>query len=74
MGYAILQSNNGTKEWDTLSCVHCQAVIRLEKYKQAGGFCSTCHGPVCDHCAAKGVCSPWKEKVEMAIKRLDLRR
>lgn len=51
------------------TCSHCQAVIKMSEWKEAGGWCGKCEKPLCDHpdcmaeTALKG-CIPFIKKIE----------
>lgn len=62
-------------ECDTISCKHCQAIIKViisgvKKAAETKFRCERCRGPICRHCAEvlKGVCSPILAVVERALK------
>lgn len=64
-GYAILNDpDNKNREFDTLTCNHCQRIILLEPGKvPEGGWCFQCSKMVCNNCVDKG-CTPWEKKME----------
>lgn len=81
MGYVKVDnraSGHGIREYDTVPCGHCQAVINKQQWRDDGGIykCSGCKKPVCQHCCSKPtldgsagiLCDPWQEKVERAIR------
>lgn len=78
MGLIIIDETacGGKKvEIDTVSCRHCQAIIKIyNKLVYGAGSaryrCRHCRKPICRHCAVnlKGVCSPIDDKIEQALK------
>lgn len=72
-GYAIwVDPTMPTKECDTFTCKHCNAVVVVEarcKPEEAGGYCRMCMAPVCPACADKP-CTPFEKKLD-AIERRD---
>lgn len=55
-------------EIDTITCCHCQAVVRLNK---ADGtklspppYCLRCTAFQCPTCGAKGTCTPFEKAIE----------
>jgi hypothetical protein len=78
MGLIIIdETNTGGKkvEIDTVSCCHCQAIIKIYNRLVRGANntkhrCRHCRKPICKHCATalKGVCSPIQDKCEQAVK------
>ncbi len=71
MGYLFIDGEitpDGTthraQEFDTVSCKHCQAVIRLVKRQRQGAWCCLCNGPVCNtnRCASR--CVPFFMKID----------
>lgn len=62
-------------EFDTVSCGHCQALIRLvikgvKKAYETPYRCARCKLPMCRHCAEVlgGECDPLWEKINRALK------
>ena len=63
------------EEYDTISCKHCQGVIKIilrgcTKAAATKYRCSRCNGPICKYCAEtlKGECSPVALKIAHAVK------
>jgi len=56
-------------EYDTVSCKHCQAVIRVVHRQPQGAWCLQCQGPVCDTPACASRCVPFFLKIEAAQAR-----
>ena len=70
MGYLLVddRASGGMKrEYDTVSCKHCQAVIKVKR--RSGNWCRNCAGPVCDNIACTRRCTPFFKKVEEKLKR-----
>lgn len=62
-GYAtIVGPDAPIKEWDTITCKHCQRVVFVRK--DPGGFCRCCMAPVCGPCADNGSCAPFEKRLE----------
>lgn len=77
MGYLINDSRGGggsLKEWDTVACKHCQAVIKVERGARSGAWCQLCFGPVCDTKICATRCEPFFKKIEEKLRRLALLR
>ena len=59
-------------EADIQTCPHCQTVIKMQEWRQAGGWCVKCDAPLCDNpfCVAetnlKG-CVPFLKKLEQYV-------
>jgi len=71
-GYAIRSGADGTREWDTFTCSHCQRVVLVEARQDPstlGGFCRVCMKHICGPCADKGVCAPFEKAMERAEAR-----
>ena len=72
MGYLIIDHRGGggkLEEFDTVSCKHCQAVIKIIPGKREDKWCGLCAGPICEFCHAKGVCEPFWSKIERQLAR-----
>lgn len=55
------------QEADVQTCSHCQRVILLQQWKEAGGWCAKCFHPICDPCAVRAQtfgCEPFIKKIE----------
>lgn len=66
-GYLRLSGQDGTDEFDTVACVHCnrqQKVLPKQDPSTLGGFCQRCMGHVCGPCHAVGTCTPFMKQVE----------
>lgn len=67
-GYAVWTGATATREADTVTCCHCNAVVLLTApLDQLGGHCRLCDKPVCAACAGKA-CVPFERRLE-AIER-----
>lgn len=65
-GYMVMVDPDApkpTQEWDTLTCYHCQKIVKLTK-DDLGGFCRMCMKDVCGPCADHGACTPFEKKLE----------
>ena len=80
MGHLLIDdrvSGGKLREYDTVSCKHCQAVIKVElkpKTKMSGPWCDLCFGPVCDTEVCASRCTPFFKKVEEKLRRQALFR
>lgn len=69
-GYLVNNRDLRTREESHIrTCSHCQAVIKLEEWKEDGGWCSRCNAPVCSeaHCVAQTAklgCIPFIKLIE----------
>jgi hypothetical protein len=66
-GYAYLSDPEaGVKEWDTITCAHCNRVTHVQarqRPEDIGGLCKQCMGLICPRCVGEP-CVPF-------LKRLD---
>lgn len=81
MGYVIVDHRDSPpdvqrqmgriREYDTLSCRHCQGIIPMAHRQAQGAYCMKCGGPVHDtpRCASR--CIPWQRKLEEDIQRIE---
>ena len=72
MGYQICDnrvSGGRLEEYDTISCKHGQAVLRIIKGKKEGNWCGPCGGPICHRCARIGQCQPFLRQVDQQLAR-----
>jgi hypothetical protein len=56
-------------EADIQTCPHCQTVIKMNEWKEAGGWCAKCEAPLCSNpiCMAETAklgCVPFTKKLE----------
>lgn len=75
-GYATITEPGGvTKEFDTLSCCHCNAVFMVKATEiskpDPGGFCRLCMAPICPQCIGK-YCVPFMKRLDLYESRQDL--
>jgi len=60
-------------ERETRACCHCQAVVYAKTWREEGGFCHACFGPLCVHCAARMAvhgCENFKRKIDQQWDRM----
>ena len=60
------------KEADVRTCTHCQAVIKMQEWKDNGAFCHKCMAPICVRCggiAEKFGCVPFTKKLEEYVEK-----
>lgn len=70
-GYAVLSSPATTKEYDTITCAHCNSIVFLKKEgADPGGFCRHCMKGVCGKCADQGKCTPFEKKLAAYERRM----
>ena len=60
------------QEADVRTCSHCQAIIKMQEWREDGAWCSKCSSPVCSHgaCAKKTEamgCIPYVKYIETII-------
>lgn len=66
-GYRIITDPLGTKEEDTFTCCHCNAITAVIPFKGTaalGAWCTCCDAPMCWRCAKKGGCEHIEKKLE----------
>lgn len=81
-----LYSAGGQAEWsggektitrDTFTCTHCNTVVFVTPKMaptEMGGYCASCHAPICKCCVGKP-CVPFEKKLlAMERKAIDSRR
>ncbi len=74
-GYATVVGPDDSKEFDTISCAHCQFVMHIAKRAEAdqlGGFCRMCMKHICGRCADEGSCRPFEKKLDEYERRMRL--
>lgn len=74
MGYLMVDDRNSggeLREYDTVSCKHCQAIIKIVKRQKSGYWCHSCGGFICEHCGktSNGECLPFKKKLDEKLRR-----
>lgn len=57
------------QEADVQTCAHCQAIIKMQEWKNDGAFCGKCMKPICNEgqCAEQTFfygCVPFLKKIE----------
>ncbi len=75
MGYLLNDGRmaGGTlKEYDTVACKHCQAVIKVVKGARSGAWCNLCFGPVCNTAKCATRCEPFFKKIEEKLRSAEL--
>lgn len=58
-------------EGDVRTCMHCQAILIMQKWKDDGGWCGRCNAPICATCADRmdtHGCEPFIAQIEKALK------
>lgn len=72
-GYYLNNQGLGAREkeeGDVQQCVHCERVLIVQQWKEDGGWCRRCMGPVCVWCADRMLthgCEPAVKKIEEAF-------
>ena len=72
MGYLLIddRASGGLKqEFETVSCKHCQAVVKVMRRQKSGYWCRHCSGPVCALRECRERCSPFFKKIEEKLRR-----
>lgn len=73
-GYFVNDKELKTRqEADVQSCAHCQAVIKMQEWKDNGAFCGKCMHPICALCGTRALtygCEPFLKKIEAHAERL----
>lgn len=65
-GYAVITGPDATRECDTYSCRHCNAVTHVKagaRPEDIGGLCKTCMGLICPKCLGEP-CVPLLKRIE----------
>jgi len=62
-------AGDGKREADIRTCTHCQAIIKMQAWKDEGAFCRECFAPICVNCGtemkATGVCVPFMKRIDL---------
>lgn len=61
---------NRKQEADIQLCRHCETVIRLQAWKEDGGWCGRCMAPICGPCADRMLtygCEPFIRQIDAAF-------
>jgi len=70
-GYFINDKDLSTRqEADIQTCKHCQAIIKMQEWKEDGGFCRRCMAPICGPCGDRMLthgCEPFIKRLEQHI-------
>lgn len=71
-GYYEIMGPEGKQEGETLSCVHCQYIWKVESGSgRKRGFCFQCAGPTCGKPQCEERCIPFEQALEQ-IERRDI--
>lgn len=57
-------------EADVQCCTHCETILKMQQWKDDGGFCGRCMAPICGPCADRMLtygCEPAIKKIEQAF-------
>lgn len=77
-GYIIIvDPENGTREFDTITCFHCQALVhygRHSEFTERTGGCRLCGKVICIPCVDQGSCTPWWDQMTKAENQARFRR
>ncbi len=89
-GYATIFEPSSNIEYDTITCKHCQRIVRVKPgtgstvyllfddqghvTEEMGAFCRHCMAPVCLPCDDVGRCIPWEKQMECMEAKDRLRR
>jgi hypothetical protein len=64
-------ASGGSKvEADIKTCSHCQAIIKLQTWKEQGNFCNRCMAPICERCGIEMDtlgCVPFLKRLEQQV-------
>ena len=55
------------KEADIQTCAHCQAIIKMQEWKEDGAWCGKEMKPICGPCGTRALnfgCEPFLKKIE----------
>jgi len=66
------QDMRSRQEADIQTCAHCQAVIKMQEWRQKGAWCPQEHKPLCLPCGKRAVtygCEPFLKKLEAVFER-----
>jgi len=73
-GYARLSGPDGTQEWDTFTCFHCNSIRHDDPKQQDTHWCYQCFNRICENCKARARCEPFERKLERMEARAAARR
>lgn len=57
-------------EAEIISCWHCQKILKLQDWKQDGGWCGKCNKHLCGPCSDKMLtkgCEPFMQRLETML-------
>lgn len=77
LGYFSCTDVDGTREYHTFTCNHCNAVKVVpqnQKPEDIGGWCGCCTELICERCVALGSCTPFEKKMAQHEARYHARR
>jgi hypothetical protein len=60
-------------EADIQTCTHCQAIIKMQEWRENGAWCSRCSAPICLFCGHRALtfgCEPFVKKLEQELKQI----
>jgi len=66
-GFAQISGPNGVEEYETFTCGHCGAIVKVPHRaapEQLGGICKLCMSMTCAKCVETGKCDPFEKKLE----------
>ncbi len=67
-GYLLNDKNlRSRQEADIQTCSHCQAVLKMQEWKDEGAWCGKCMKPICGPCGTRALifgCEPFIKKIE----------
>jgi hypothetical protein len=66
-GYLLNNKNDKKQEADIRTCTHCQAIIKMQEWKEEGAWCHKCFAPICSKCGKRAEtfgCEPFLKKIE----------
>lgn len=86
----ITDPETSVVEIDTVMCRHCQRIVQLKPgtmgqvylvpssfggyREEAGAYCSSCSGPLCLACEARGSCEHGEKHWERRLERYEARQ
>lgn len=65
-GLQCVEAQEGTLEFDTMSCGHCNRIIHVrarQRPEDIGGLCKHCMRCICPQCVDRGNCDPLEKKL-----------
>ena len=64
--------DRGREEADIRTCTHCQAILKMQEWKNAGAWCHKCSAPICHLCGSKMVlygCTPFVAQLDQLVRQ-----